>query len=183
MIGDLFYQDYQQNFDDEGAEFLVAEAHGIMTGMLCVDQSLSFQAWENELRSARIFADDFYGRALECMIALFNDTRDKFEEGGFEFSPCLPDDEYPISKRTQALSEWCGGFLYGLGRAGVKISWPDPCKEIICDFIAISDVDPDSDEEDDNDEDSLMELIEYIRVGVELIRIELQSLDNPRKVH
>ncbi|MGH8499321.1 MAG: UPF0149 family protein, partial [Methylococcales bacterium] len=74
-------------------------------------------------------------------------------------------------------------FLYGLGRAGVKISWPDPCKEIICDFIAISDVDPDSDEEDDNDEDSLMELIEYIRVGVELIRIELQSLDNPRKVH
>jgi uncharacterized protein len=181
MAGSLLYEDYQQIIDEDGAEFSVAEAHGLMTGMLCVDQSASFDQWENEMRSTGILADYFNREALDCMTALFEGTRNKFADGGFEFSPCLPDDDYTIAERARALSEWCQGFLQGLGHANVKRFGPGQCTEVISDLIAISDVDPNSNDEDD--EDSLMELIEYVRVGVELIRIELQAMYDPRKVH
>ena len=181
MIGNLFYGDYQQLIADDGAEISVAEAHGIMTGILCVDQTANFEQFQRELRESGIDGRGLNGRALDCMSTLFDDIRQKFDEGGFEFEPCLPDDDYAFEERTRALSDWCQGFLLGLGHADVKISWPGQCKEIIGDLIAISDVDPDSEEEDE--EESLMELTEYVRVGVELIRVELQALHDPRKVH
>jgi uncharacterized protein YgfB (UPF0149 family) len=171
MTSGLPYDDYQLIIENSGTECSIAEAHGVMTGMLCVDQSVSFFGWQNELNSSRILTGEFDVQGVEHLVALFDSTRDLMAAGGFGFSPCLPDDDVDISDRVRVLSEWCQGFLHGLGSADVEMSWPGECKEIIKDFIAISQVDSDSDSEDD--EASLMELVEYVRVGVELIRTEL----------
>jgi uncharacterized protein len=180
MTDHASYENCQLMIDDAGAECSVAEAHGIMTGMLCVDQWLAFEQWQNEMKITELFADDLEGPALGCMTNLFDNTRANFADGDFEFSPCLPDDEIPLGQRAQALSEWCQGFLHGLGRADVSKSWPGQCNEVIRDLIAISEVDSEAAEDD---EDSLMELVEYVRVGVELIRIELQQIYDAQKIH
>ncbi len=173
MTSGLSYDDYQLIIENSGAECSIAEAHGIMTGMLCVDQSVSFFCWQNELNSSRILTGEFDAQGVEHLAALFDNTRDLMAAGGFGFSPCLPCDDVSISDRVFVLSEWCEGFLHGLGSADVEMSWPGECKEIINDFIAISQVDSDSDSDSEDDETSLMELIEYVRVGVELVRTEL----------
>lgn len=167
---------------DAGAKFSLAEAHGIMTGMLCVDQSIGFEQWQHEIQLSALCDQNFAELVANCLARLFDETRDSFTDTGFEFEPCLPDDEIPCKDRTLALSEWCQGFLHGLGHANVKNQWPGQCKEIIGDFIAISDVDLEEEEEDD-DEESLVELIEYVRVGVELIRIELLPMAIPKTLH
>lgn len=181
MIDNLRYEDYQQMIGGGGAEFSVAEGHGIMTGMLCIDESISFDRWQNEIQRSQILNRRFDGQALKYMVSLFDRTGEMFAAGGFEFSPCLPDDESQVAERADALSKWCQGFLYGLGHANVKMSWPGECNEIINDLIAISRLDPDSD--DGDDEISLVELIEYVRVAVELIRADLQVMYDQQKMH
>ncbi len=181
MMDHAYYEDCQMMIDDAGAECSVAEAHGIMTAMLCVDQWVPFAQWQDEMTITALFAADLNGPALGCMTTLFDTTRAQFAEDEFEFSLCLPDDEIPLGPRAQALSEWCQGFLHGLDHAGGKKFWPGQCDEIIRDLIAISEVDSATDEDDD--EDSLMELIEYVRVGVALIRIELQQLCDAQRIH
>lgn len=181
MSGNIAYEDYQQMIDNDGGGISVAEVHGLMTGMLCMDPSASFGKWRSEMKTLGILAGQGKPEALECLIPLFDGTRDRFAADEFEFTPCLPDDEYPIDERVGALGEWCQGFLIGLGEAKANLSWPGQCHEIITDLIAISNVDPDSNRDDD--ENSLMELIEYVRVGVELIRMELRAAPDLRKIH
>ncbi|MGR9107320.1 MAG: UPF0149 family protein [Gammaproteobacteria bacterium] len=181
MVGNFFYAECQQGFDNEGSGFSLAEAHGIMTAMLCVDESIQFEQWQSEMTGSGMPADAFDGRFLESLMDLFENTRATFVDDGFEFSPCLPEAEVPVGERARALGEWCQGFLHGLGHADIRASWPGQCREIIADLIAITRVDPDSDGEDD--EESLMELTEYVRVAVELIRIDLKALYDPEKIN
>lgn len=181
MIDNLLYEHCQKFLDDYDAEVSIAEAHGIMTGLLCIDESISFDQWQSEMQRTQMLNQCFEGEALECMVSLFDGIHATFTGGNYEFSPFLPDDEFQLFERAQALSEWCQGFLQGLGHADIKMSWPGNCREIIDDLIAISQLDPDSNEDDD--EASFMELTEYVRVGVELIRVDLQAMYDQKKMH
>lgn len=171
------YLEIENTIENQGSEFSAAEVHGLITGMLCLDPALKFHEWAGAA-NIRDFAEHEHAHEL---MDLFADTRDRLSDDGFEFCPLLPDDDESISKRAAALSEWCGGFLYGLGCLGKTLSWPESCREILSDFAAISNVDPES-SEDEDDEEALMELIEYVRVAVELLRVELQSANASAQV-
>ena len=92
-----------------------------------------------------------------------------------DFEPLLPDDESPLALRADALSQWCQGFLYGLGSGTTS----DPGKvsveagEIIRDFTEITHVGVDADEENEENEVAFAEVVEFVRVGVQLLFAEL----------
>jgi uncharacterized protein YgfB (UPF0149 family) len=92
-----------------------------------------------------------------------------------DFAPLLPDDEASLSERADALSLWCQGFLYGLGSG----TTPDPGKvsaeagEIIRDLTEITHVGVEAGEENEENEAAFAEVVEFVRVGVQLLFVEL----------
>lgn len=150
-----------------------AEAHGTLVGALC-SMSCSLADWLAEiLPEGR--ADEFTAASLR---SLFDSTTSALGDGSFDFQPLLPDDEESIGARTAALGEWCQGFLYGLGSGAM----PDPetlqsdAAEVLRDLTEISHVDVDPEDDINSNEEAYAELVEFVRVGVQLVYAHLEPL-------
>jgi uncharacterized protein len=154
-----------------------AEAHGTLVGSLCSTQC-SLTDWLAEiLPDGR--ADAFSNHSFR---AVFDFTCVTLGNGELTFAPMLPTDEEPIIDRTSALGEWCQGFLYGLG-AGAAI--PDSpalqgeAAEVLRDLTEITRVDVDPTDGEESNEAAYAELVEFVRVGVQLLYAHLQPLREP----
>lgn len=108
-----------------------------------------------------------------ALDTLLRQCRDALADPNLGFEPLLPADERPLDERADALTEWCRGFLGGFGLAGTdahaKLS--DDAQEVLRDFgtIAASSFDFGDAAED---EDALVEVQEFLRVGVLLLYTE-----------
>jgi uncharacterized protein YgfB (UPF0149 family) len=93
------------------------------------------------------------------------------------FTPLLPDDDEDLSQRVRALSAWCEGFLFGLASGpplNMKQCSPE-LKEIVRDFTEFTHAGVSDEEDTEIEETAYAELVEYIRVGAQLIYMELHE--------
>lgn len=95
----------------------------------------------------------------------------------YRFEPLLPDGERPVAERTQALLQWCQGFIGGLGLGGMRDerALSDDGREVLRDLAEIARSKVSHDEDDEVDETALAELTEFARVGALLLRSELRA--------
>jgi uncharacterized protein YgfB (UPF0149 family) len=108
-----------------------------------------------------------------------------------DFKLLLPDDDDSLPERVEAISAWCQGFIYGLAAGGIQqgSELPEDTEELLKDMVEISraghDVDDGGDDaaNEDEDEVALMEIEEYVRMGVLLIYEELQPLQTTQTIH
>ena len=157
-----------------------AEAHGTLVGSLCATRC-TLADWLSEiLPDGRTD-----GLATADLRAVFDSTAGALVEGALEFQPMLPSDDAPIADRTMALGEWCQGFLYGLG-AGVAVpdaaSLQGDAAEVLRDMTEITHVDVDPADGAESNEAAYAELVEFVRVGVQLLYDHLQPLREPPAV-
>src|SRR3954467_12851847 len=90
-----------------------AEAHGTLAGALCSSRDYGLIEWLREiLPDDSPDEDALQGSVLQNVYHPVARTR---PGPGADFAPLLPDDESPLKVRSDALSLWCQGFLYGLG--------------------------------------------------------------------
>jgi uncharacterized protein YgfB (UPF0149 family) len=108
---------------------------------------------------------------------LYRSTRDQVNDMGNIFTPYLPDDSLSLRERAECLSEWCQGFLYGLGLAGIdQRSLSGDAEEAIQDLAEFTRLDYESIQPDEESEAAYMQLQEYLRVATSLIWEELSSI-------
>jgi len=154
-----------------------AEAHGTLVGSLC-SMNCSLDDWLAEiLPEGR--ADE---HSAERLRAIFDATSSELGEGSMAFQPLLPGDDAPIGDRTSALGEWCQGFLYGLGTgAGLPEAseLPGEAAEVVRDMTEITHVYVDPADAPETNEAAYAELVEFVRVGVQLLYEHLQPLREP----
>jgi uncharacterized protein YgfB (UPF0149 family) len=109
------------------------------------------------------------------------------ESGEMTFEPLLPDDDEPLSQRTECLALWCQGFMHGvaLGNQGSsdavdKVFGSEVAKEIFADFTEITRAVAEGDDADndysDEGERAFVELLEYVRVSAQLVFEDSASL-------
>jgi uncharacterized protein YgfB (UPF0149 family) len=112
---------------------------------------------------------------------LFGATAAALIQPDMEFELLLPGDEQPIEVRTTALAQWCQGFLYGLGAGGITdvTDLPGDAGEVVRDFAEISRAGVDATQEEESNEAAYAELVEFVRVGVQLLFEELAALRRP----
>ncbi|HTQ37145.1 MAG TPA: UPF0149 family protein [Steroidobacteraceae bacterium] len=154
-----------------------AEAHGTLVGSLCASPC-SLGDWLAEILPE--------GRAehsaAESLRAVFESTCGALVDGALSFAPLLPADDAPIDARALALGEWCQGFLYGLG-TGVAVpdaaQLPGEAAEVLRDMTEITRVDVDPEDGTESNEAAYAELVEFVRVGVQLLYDHLQPLRAP----
>jgi hypothetical protein len=154
-----------------------AEAHGTLVGSLCATRCTLTDWLVEILPEGRADA-----LAAERLRAVFESTAGALLQGTLSFAPLLPADDAPIGDRTLALGEWCQGFLYGLG-AGAAVpdpaSWNGEAAEVLRDMTEITKVDVDPADDPESNETAYAELVEFVRVGVQLLYDHLQPLREP----
>jgi len=166
----MAYQVINSIFERMDADVCAAEAHGMATGMLCIKPQAESADWLNELfQDASPLLDE--DRTL--LLRLFEQTKDLLDNDEFEFDLFLPDDETLIGERIEALSRWCQGFLFGIGTSYSESVWPGDVGEILKDMMEFTKLDAEA--EGEEDEAAFMEITEYLRSAVLLLRDELGS--------
>lgn len=153
-----------------------AEAHGTLVGALCVGEC-SLAEWLGQILPQGRAEDE----TAVTLQALFETTYGSLGDDALAFSPLLPPDEAPLGHRTAALGEWCQGFLYGLGTGALPEAeaLQGDVAELVRDFTEITQVDVDPEEDEERNEQAYAELVEFVRVGVQLIYAQLMPLREP----
>lgn len=165
------YTDIARLLHQAGVETAVAEAHGIITGVLCAPRG-AHVAWLN-LVLAQTPATAEVESALR---GLHRRTHEHLSGLECDFAPLLPGDDYSLAAQIEGLSEWCRGYLLGLHAGGVA----DPntiagdAGEIIRDIGRIAEAELDPDLAEEAEARALAEIVEYLRVGVQLVYEEFQ---------
>lgn len=160
-----------------------AEAHGVLVGMLCLLAPKN----ENEWRVSLI-------DILDCNLpnkqqwALITKLKTKIakdlQDRSLSFNLLLPDDDSPLGDRVFALANWCRGYLSGLGFVGIGAAElsNEVVKELIQDISQIAQVSHKTDASE-GDEKNYTELVEYVRIAVQNIYIELRDAASPQILH
>lgn len=163
--------DYQQLTDalaSAGVNMSAAEAHGVLTGAIVSPAPPA---------PGRLFfgaggAPSTPGvqRLLDELSDAAGETEHRLRGIEFGFEPMLPVDA-TLSERVDALADWCRGFVYGLAAAGVR----DPgalegdAGEFLQDVLQIGEAQADAEAPEEEQERDLAEIVEYVRVGVQLV--------------
>ncbi len=166
MTDSISYADLEAALAAAGKPFQAAEVHGILSGLLCIDANVPPAKAVTAVSEAFSAVPD---EPVPMVSSLLSQTRQAFEDDQFTFDLLLPEDEVPLSQRARSLAHWCQGYLYGLGMGGER-KWSGQAEEILRDFQAISQLDPEA--EGEEDERAFAELVEYVRIGVQLLFTE-----------
>jgi uncharacterized protein len=152
------------------AEFSAAEAHGMATGMLCVNEQTEGTFWLAELLhdSSSVIDEN-----KNMLVRLFEETRRLLASDEFEFDLFLPEDDASLIEQVEALKNWCRGFLFGIGSGASASNWPKDVLEILKDISEFTKLD--ANVEGEEDERAFVEITEYLRSAVLLLRDELDN--------
>jgi len=155
-----------------------AECHGSLCGLLSGGKAALKQQWLNQTLED---SDPANAAAIECrrlLDRLWNETHEALIGQEFAFAPLLPEFDDDLADRVAALTEWCDGFMYGLGLAEVASfeKLPPDVAEVLRDFADIGRGDLALGEDAEEDELAYMELSEYLRVGTQLVHDELNPV-------
>jgi uncharacterized protein YgfB (UPF0149 family) len=153
-----------------------AEGHGFLCGALCSRRDFSPREWCAEIVPEEHLDTAHFDTAL--LEDLFDTTVTTLRGAQMEFTPLLPEDDAPLGERLAALTQWCAGFLYGLGtgEAPELIRTSTQVNEVLRDLTDIGQADTRSVAQDEQSETAFAEIVEYVRVGVQLIHDELIQL-------
>jgi hypothetical protein len=149
-----------------------AEAHGTLAGALCALMPYRLEDWLAEILPEGVE----YPASDAALRALYDETVAALSGPNMEFELLIPEDDRPIEERARALTSWCTGFLYGLGCNGGADPerLPGDLGEIVRDLTEITRADVDANEDAEANEAALAELVEFVRVGVQLVFDQLE---------
>lgn len=152
-----------------------AHFHGALCGLLCVmtpqEVDLDSLLDEGGERSEPLDAN-----SRVALRRLRDSSEADLLSTDMVFEPLLPPDPAPLSARVDGLADWCSGFLYGLSsrkKLDVK-KLSEEARETLRDFTQFTQAGFDASGDPESEEAAFFELVEYVRVGAQLMFLELR---------
>ncbi len=158
-----------------------AEAHGSLCGLVCGLGTGGQAAWLAETLADAQASEPAARQTSALLEALAASTGAALEGADMTFHPLLPDDSEPLVERVDCLAQWCQGFNHGLfvaariGDAEAELGSGNTA-EIVRDFGEMAQVSVGDEEADAEGEAAYAELVEYVRVSVQLVYEELSEV-------
>lgn len=162
----------------------LAECHGVVCGLLCRLPDASLDVFISLLDMLELVHTP--GPGLEMSLEeLLNSSRAQLADEDLGLVLWLPNDDEALEERTMALSQWCSGFLVGLGSSGDDTlkAMSDDANDGLKDLQQISTADVSDTDESEEDENAFVEIVEYIRVVILTIRADIRGPDGEDVVH
>ena len=161
-----------------GAHWDAAQAHGLLSSRLAVGGADAGIGWLQQVLEGTSESDALRTECAGLLNTLFQDTLRQLSERLSEFEPLLPDDSDSASSRASAVARWCEGFLHGLvsidhGEALKQRLAREPLADIIRDMLQLTRAAADEESDDETNEAAYAEIVEYVRVAVQLAYEEL----------
>lgn len=155
-----------------GAAADVAEAHGSLCGLACVLGEAAAGAWLAE----SLGLDP--GTEAPVLADLARGTAAALAADDLHFTPLLPTESLPLVVRARGLADWCHGFTLGLatgaGRTGDAALLAGPVvREILGDLGELARASAADEGSAEEGEQAYAELVEFVRVSVQLVFAEL----------
>ena len=157
-----------------------SELHGALCGRLAAGSRIEEPEWLAMVCEHMGLAEESDDLA-PFMNKAYEQTLELLKSADMSFHPLLPDDDYAIEQRLEALVSWVRGFLEGMAlSAGESLGQaPDEIRELIEDMVAISQL-SEEEEADDESEQQLLEITEYIRLGALAVFTEFNAPEPPK---
>lgn len=155
-----------------------AEAHGTLCGLLCAGAGDMPESWiHNTLADAEEYSFGGRADARSQLEAMHSATAAALAAANMDFRLLLPEDDVAIENRAAALAAWCNGYLYGLAVRGLRPvdELPDELREILSDFSEIGRAGVAEEEVEESGESAFAELVEYVRVAVQIVHDECHA--------
>ena len=173
----IAYESLQASLRSLGLDQDAPEYHGILCGMLCyrddAPADLGLAAEPERLAAS----ED------EVLKGLRKASLQQLQEAHVEFVLMLPDDEEGMTERVEALAQWCSGFLHGMASSTQMDmrGLSDDAQELVRDFTELSRAGHEmaTDGDTEQDERDYAELVEYVRVGAQLLFLEMRQGQSP----
>lgn len=165
-----------------------SEVHGILIGLLCRDAFAPTGKWVQALELEGSVSDTRFQTVRELLDDVWNYSHQSLNQIETDFEPLLPSDDESLSERSSELGAWSQGFLYGFSlqeenggdEEEVEVNqeeMPQIVSEILQDIVEISQVanniDGDDVESIESNEAAFIELVEYLRVSIQLVFEEM----------
>lgn len=183
MKKQVSYQELDSALHQMGAQISAAETHGLLTGMLCLLNDSQTPVWRATLVESLDCGqpNDKQWKLFDQLVAVM---REKFSHLNFDFELMLPDEDVDLKQRVIALGEWCRGYLSGLGMVGMSSEdlKNEIVKELVDDLSKIAQVSLGK-KASAEDEDNYIEIVEFVRIAVQNIQLELKRVDDQPVLH
>ena len=173
------------NLDNAG----LAECHGVACGLLVRQPDCSVDAFLGLLALLEIVTSP--GPAFQDVLGeLLQASRGQLADEEMKLTIWLPDDEESLDERTEALAQWCNGFLASIGAGDDQRldTLSTEGAEALADIqeIALAEVgggSDDGDEELEEEEGAFAEIVEYVRIAVLILREDLRGPQEGESIH
>jgi uncharacterized protein YgfB (UPF0149 family) len=141
-----------------------SELQAVLCGLIAAQAQDPKGVWLDAVLNEPLDRDNLLLRSIaQAVDRLFDETQAALVGLGEDFTLLLPDDESPLAQRAEALVDWCAGFIYGLGLAGVDLeSMTEDSKEsleIISDITRLDHAHIVESEAAEGDFNALMEMV------------------------
>ncbi|MDX1592833.1 MAG: UPF0149 family protein [Gammaproteobacteria bacterium] len=151
-----------------------ADAHGMLCALLCADPEIDAASWLASL-GARV-----PGALPEPLHDMHAVARAQLAGERFDLELWLPGDTAPLTRRVEALAQWCQGYLGGLGLAGIGGDrLAGDAAEFVHDLAAIAQASHRGESPSEQAERDYAELVEFLRIGTYLVRDALNKPSPP----
>lgn len=149
--------------------------HGLLCGALCVVSADQLSA-PRLLEEVGPMTSAPGAHDQDALLRLRDGVCADLQSADMDFAPLLPDDAQALHHRVDALSAWCGGFLYGLSsRQQLDLrAMSEEARETLRDFAQFTQAGFDASGDLEAEENAYAELVEYVRVGAQLLFLELR---------
>ena len=170
-----------------GSTWNAGQTHGLLCSRLALAGAEGASRW-----LAQVLADTDPENTLctECQAmleALCTSTWQQLSGRQSDFMLLLPDDDDSAQVRTEAMGQWCEGFLHGLvseahGDELRERLASDPLSDIIKDLLEITRARVGEEADEQATDNAFSELVEYLRVAAQLTYEELAEFREPSSI-
>lgn len=153
------------------------EINGFITGMVCGGLNWKDEDCQLNLQQVVNEGDALSADLLAVLSSSFEGTKQQLEQGLLQWKLSIEDNATRLSERLNSLSLWCEGWLLGFGHGLDSGKATLEAIEVLGDIKNISQVDFDlkDDEEDETMEKAYVEILEHLKVSVEMLFLEKQQ--------
>lgn len=164
-----------------GASGTAAQAHGLLSSRLAVAGARGVPESLGQVLDSSSASNALRKECEDRLAALWQSTHMVFSERMSAFEPRLPDENDNAESRTEAVAQWCEGYLHGMvsGKHDAALRerlGAEPMADIIKDMLQITRATFDADDDEAANEEAFVEIVEYLRIAAQLNFEELAEL-------
>ncbi|HGJ5873380.1 YecA family protein [Arsenophonus apicola] len=167
------YQTLELLLQQQNVALTAAEMHGLITGLICGGNH--DYNWKKSIYELTNDGLAFSQILTNPLRELYDFTLTSLDNNDFIFNLLLPEDG-KVFEQADALAGWVNHFLLGLGVTQPKLMEKKELKELVTDLRNIGMLGYDKNDDQNELEQALEEIIEYVKVAVQLCFIAFMEV-------